>query len=1033
MTDPINSADEIHYSFRSSPTSHTRTCLNRCVIRNLFYISTVLFFPGALLADSGDSLDTGFLNPPETAKPQTWWHWVDGNVSKDGITLDLEAMKRVGISKAHICNVGQGFPVGPASFMSEQWLDDFRFAATEAGRLGMKLGFNNTSGWSSSGGPWVKPEYAMQMVVTSEIHPQGGTRFIGILPLPPIKAGFYRDIAVLAFPTCSDNVQIRDLDTKGLFDPHFQYRQLPDSSPVPADAVVPKSSIVDLTSKVTLEGKLTWDVPPGNWIILRVGYTPTGEKNRPAPESGLGLECDKLSRVALDKYWADGIEPILKNVGPLGGKVLNGCLIDSYEVGCNNWTPGFREEFVKRRGYDPIPFLPVLSGQYVESGEVTERFLWDFRRTIGDLYAENYYGHFCELCRKHGLMSSVEPYDGPFECLQAGTKADIVMGEFWANSRDMDNSIKLAASIAHTHGKSLVGSEAFTASNDGWLTYPGSLKTIGDWAFCTGINLFNFHTYTHQPWINKIPGMTFHWYGTHFDRNNTWWEQSRAWMAYLARCQFLLQQGHSSADALFFAGETSPNNGVYIPDLKQLGYDYDAIGTDLIFKLAVKDKCIYTPSGEKYRILVFPDTTWMTPALVKKVGELVSKGATVIGPKPKKSPSLVGYPACDAEVTELANTIWGQDTAEHTFGKGHVVPNQPVEKVLSEMNLSPDFEPINGEKGMDFIHRIVGTTDLYFVSNQQAQPRTVNCAFRITGREPEVWNPETGGIALAPVWYEENGRTIVTLNLEQSGSLFIVFRKLIKAHSDQVVRVNYSFSEATNVDLPKPRLSFEDGQLMVSSPETGEVVCTTQSGVRKEAKIDFVPRAIEIAGPWHITFPKGLGAPPNATFDCLVSWSDRPEDGIRYFSGTATYRKDFILLAANLRPDYSLELDLGRVDVIAEVYLNGKDLGILWKAPYRVKVGAAATVGENELEIRVTNLWPNRLIGDTRFSEDSDWNDWTLKTWPDWVWATSGLTRPSTNRITFTTWHHWHESDELQPSGLLGPVVVRTYIEQPFQ
>jgi hypothetical protein len=1007
-----------------------------CVMkfRSLFYILALLTFSGAALATSTDPLEAGFSNPPETAKPQTWWHWMDGNVSKDGITLDLEAMKRVGISKAYICNVGQGFPTGPANFMSKQWLDDYQFAASEAERLGMKLGFHNSPGWSSTGGPWVKPEYAMQTVVTSEIHPQGGTRYVGMLPMPPIKEGFYRDIAVLAFPTCSDDVRIDDLDDKGLFTPHYKNGELPDSTTISADAIIPKASIVDLTSKVTLEGKLIWDVPPGNWTILRIGHTPTGQQNQSTPDVGRGLECDKLSRVALDKYWADGIAPILKNVGPLAGKVLNGCFIDSYEVGDNNWTEGFREEFIKRRGYDPIPFLPVLSGRYVESGEITERFLWDFRRTIGDLFAENYHGHFCELCKAHGLLSSIEPYDGPFEELLDGAKPDIVMGEFWVKYRGMDQSVKLAASTAHTHGKSLVGSEAFTDAQEGWLTHPGSLKALGDWAFCTGINLFNFHTFTHQPWINKVPGMTFHWYGTHFDRNNTWWEQSRAWMSYLAKCQFLLQQGRSSADVLFFAGESAPNNGIYLPDLKKLGYDYDAIGSDLILKLAVKDNFICTPTGEKYRILVLPNTTWMTPALVEKIGELASAGATVIGPKPAKSPSLADYPDCDSDVTSFADKIWGSNNGAHFFGNGRIIPDEPVAQALSEMKVSPDFEPLHGESGLDFIHRIVGATDLYFVSNQQTNSQTTDCAFRVTGREPEIWNPETGEMSRATVWHQENGRTIVTLNLEQSGALFVVFRKPIRADANPVVQVDYSFSEATNnVSVPKPQLSFDGNQLVIVSSQIGKVVCTTKSGIKEEAKIESVPDAIEMTGPWDVTFPEGLGAPPDATFDTLVSWPDRSEDGIKYFSGTAAYHKEFTLSAANLKPDCSLELDLGQVDVIAEVFLNGEDLGILWKAPFRINLGNAAKAGKNELEIRVTNLWPNRLIGDARFPEDSEWNDYTLKVWPAWVWATSGLPRPSTNRVTFTTWHHWSKDSPLQPSGLLGPVVIRTYIKSPVQ
>ncbi len=370
------------------------------------------------------------------------------------------------------------------------------------------------------------------------------------------------------------------------------------------------------------------------------------------------------------------MEPILKNLGPLAGKSVNNCLIDSYEVGDNNWTPRFRDEFIKRRGYDPIPFLPALTGRYVESGEVTERFLWDFRRTIGDLFAENYFGYFAELCRKHGLKFSVEPYDGPFECLQAGAKADIVMGEFWVGaSGGVSNSVKLAASVGHTHGIRIVGAESFTADpvNGKWLHHPGSLKMQGDAVWCAGVNRFIFHTYAHQPWMDKAPGMTMGQWGTHFGRTNTWWEQSRAWMQYIARSQYLLQQGRSVADVLFFGGEASPNGGVFRPDLKAKGYDYDAVGTDLMLALSVKDGLISTPNGGSYRVLVLPDTPWMTPALAKKVRELVEAGAVVWGPNRRNRRVLSDYPACDAEVGKIADEVWGTTPGEHAFGKGNEI------------------------------------------------------------------------------------------------------------------------------------------------------------------------------------------------------------------------------------------------------------------------------------------------------------------------------------------------------------------------
>ena len=339
--------------------------------------------------------------------------------------------------------------------------------------------------------------------------------------------------------------------------------------------------------------------------------------------------------------------PILKHLGPLAGKVVNNCLIDSYEVGTNNWTPKFRDEFIKRRGYDPIPFLPTLTGRYVGSGELTERFLWDFRRTLCDLFAENYYNRFADLCHKHGLKFSVEPYDGPFECPQVGAKADIIMGEFWAttalDSIGAVNTVKLAATVANTHGIPIVGAESFTGSPgpySNWLGHPGMLKPEGDAMWCLGLNRFIFHTFVHQPWLDKFPGMTMGQWGTHFGRTNTWWEQSKPWMQYIARSQYLLQQGHTVADVLFFSGEAGPNTTVYQPDLKAKGYEYDTVGTDLVMKLTVKDGMIQTPVGGKYKILVLPDTEWMTPELAKKVASWRKPGPRSWGRSPRNLPVL---------------------------------------------------------------------------------------------------------------------------------------------------------------------------------------------------------------------------------------------------------------------------------------------------------------------------------------------------------------------------------------------------------
>ena len=1155
-------------------------------------------------SEPGAELARHFVSPPESAKPQTWWHWMNGNITKEGITADLEAMKRVGINGAEIFNVLEGIPEGPAPFMSPQWLELFRFAAAEADRLGMELCFHNCAGWSSSGGPWMKPEHGMQTIVTSEVEVPGGTEYHAVLPRPESKLDYYRDIAVLAFPTPKAKARIDRLDPKALFGSAYEYGVQPAAKGVPTDTVVPRDRIIDLTARLGAGGELTWTAPAGNWTILRIGHTPNGRQNAPSPDAGRGLEVDKLSREALDAYWAGGIDPILRKLGPLAGKSLTGCLIDSYEVGCNNWTPRFREEFVKRRGYDPIPFLPVLSGRYVDGGEVTERFLWDFRRTLCDLFAENYYFHFSELCRQHGLVASMEPYDGPFECLQVAAQTGIVMGEFWAGGGE-SSSVKLAAEVGHTHGINIVGGESFTADPDNgkWLNHPGSLKALGDLTWSLGLNRFIFHCYAHQPWTNPVPGMTMGQWGTHFGRGNTWWEPSRAWIAYVTRGQYLLQAGRPTADVLFFGGEAAPSGGIHRPELKAKGYDYDAIGTDLIGSLTVKDGMIRTPVGGAYRVLVFPQTAWMTPRLAHIVRDLTAAGATILAPKPAKSPSLADYPAADAEVGRIANEVWDSGAEEHVFGKGRVIPNRPVEEVLAAMGAKPDCTATTSGARLAFIHRVVDGVDVYFVSNQKSQPDSFQCAFRVAGKLPELWDAETGQMQPAPLWRVEDGRTVVTLSLEQAGSVFVVFRKesspptdgwvslayqaaepssrhlpkleirsarygafslgrigmvdvtdkvafqvregrlRVRAANDlggdpavnivKEMRVEYACGGKTNlvavpenatlelpakgetgpvqvvravyghfneglkglppikaVDLtaqlasriqdqiltvradndlaggdpaymvpkelrveytldgvaqqvtvpenqtlqlpedawalmpPGPRVSLAQGGLLLTAAEAGTYTFRTAIGHEKTVKIPSLPKPVEIAGPWAVTFPPGRGAPAQATFERLISWPEHADAGIKYFSGTATYRQTVKLPAASLGANRRLELDLGRVQVVAEVRLNGKDLGILWKAPFRVDVTDAAKPGDNELEVRVTNLWPNRLIGDEQYPEDCEWNGITLKRWPDWL--VKGEARPVPERVTFTTWKHWHKDSPLQPSGLMGPVVFRT-------
>lgn len=1096
--------------------------------RLVLFAVVVLALCGAIRASSEDELVRGFRNPPPSARPHTWWHWINGNITKEGITADLEAMKRVGIGGAQIFNVEVGVPAGKVPFMSPTFREMIRHAAKEANRLGLELCVHNCAGWSSSGGPWVKPEHAMQALCWSETSVRGPSRFEGVLPRPQriLRYGpgdYYRDIAVLAFPVPSGSaaqVRISNIRAKAAFDRGGNID--PDTSPTPPGSAIELRQVVNLTDRLQPDGRISWDVPPGDWVILRIGHAPTGKENHPSPREGLGLECDKLSREALQEHWNGMMAKILADIGPLAGKSINGSLIDSYEVFSQNWTPRFREEFRKRRGYDLLPYLPVITGRVVGSIEESERFLWDFRRTVADLFAENYYGYFAELCRRNGLKFYTEPYgNGFFDDLQCGGLADIPMGEFWVGGGAIETT-KLAASAGHTNGRRVIGAESFTADdvNGRWKVDPYSIKALGDLVFCQGVNRYIFHRYAHQPWMNLKPGMTMGPWGMHLERTVTWWEQSAAWMKYIARCQYLLQSGLFVADVCYFCGEGAPNSlpgrsGLQppLPD----GYDYDGCDSSVILKrMSVRNGRIVLPDGMSYRLLVLPNSRFMTPQMARKIRDLVRAGAVVVGPKPLKSPSLTGYPRCDEEVRAIAEEVWGNvdgvNVKERSFGRGKVVWGQTLQEVLNKLGIPPDFEPLRTPDGahLAYIHRKVGNADVYFVSNQRYRPERVVCTFRVSGRIPELWHPDTGKIETAPVFEEKNGRTSVILNFDPAGSVFVVFRRPLRgyAHLASLNRVgaesarraprieirrafyepadgrpggadvtakvaemvaagqysipanNSVFGDPTpdivkrlrveyvlngkpmqkiaaengTLELvaddreefgpPSYEVAVTDGKTVLIPWQTGTYAFRTASGRTGRIAVSRPPSTLQIAGPWNLRFPAGWGAPERVRLDRLISWTEHPNPGVRYFSGTAEYTKEFNVPAQMLGRDRVVLLDLGRVKNLAEVTLNGRKLGILWKAPFRLDVTGIVKPGRNLLSVRVTNLWPNRLIGDEQLPPDVEWNGPTLARWPQWL--LEGKPRPKTGRYTFTTWRFYTKDSPLLESGLIGPVVLRS-------
>ncbi|GHT40649.1 hypothetical protein AGMMS49965_09230 [Bacteroidia bacterium] len=976
------------------------------------------------------NLEWGFLNPPDSARPGVYWYFMDGNVSKASITKDLEAMKEAGIGYVVYLEVNVGVPRGKVDFLSEEWQDLFGYAVKECERLGIFITLGTGPGWCGSGGPWVEGAQSMQHLVYSSVDVSGGGTQTIQLPKPTPRMPFfgegtltpelkerwetfYEDVAVLAFPSGStllgtdrtpgqaySYVNMKGIDEKALY-----YRR-PYSS---ADSVrqflsmsydaqsddkaIEKSQIIDLTDKLQADGSLTWDAPQGKWTIMRFGSRNNGAITRPAPYPGLGFEADKFDTVAMKAHLDQFTGKLFQHIGftksnPKGG--LQMLHIDSWEMGAQNWTARFREEFTQRRGYDPLPYYPLYAGVMVQNREESERFLWDLRQTAQELVVENHSGYVMKYAKSYGLGVSVEPYDmTPLADMELAASCDMPMCEFWSlGGYNTSFGVAEGTSVSHLLGQPVVPAESFTAV-DNWKQHPGSMKNQGEWAYAAGINRFVYHTFQHQSLPDSLrPGMTMGPYGVHWDRNQTWWSMSDAYHRYVARCQYMLQQGRTVADVLYLAPEASPfvfrapesayeYENPMLPDRK--GYNFDACPPSMLYKAEVKGNKIVFPGGATYRILALPYFKIMTPALLKKIAELVRTGATVIGLPPEKSPSLSNYPACDEELKALVQELWGRGDAPEVlttrnFGKGKIIWGQELKnkpdnfyphydmgaKILAE-SVPADFE---SQGGIRYTHRTLKGTDIYFVSNRTEKPTAETCKFRITGKKPALWHPVSGEMRALPEYTEKNGQTIVPLKFDVDEGYFIVF--------------------SNKAGKPEGKTNFSEKNVLFT-----------------------------LTAPWTVSFDPKWGGPESVVFEQLTDWSKNENPGIKYYSGTAFYRTNFDCSTTG----NTLYLDLGTVKNMARVRLNGKDLGTVWTFPWQVDITKAVKKGDNELEIEVVNLWPNRLIGDEFLPDDEPANG----QWPEWL--TDGKPRTS-GRYTFTTWKHFDKNSPLLESGLIGPVKV---------
>ena len=940
---------------------------------SLLTLAALLLMPLTAIHAAGD-LEENFVNPPDSAKPSGYWWWLNANVDKEAITRDMDEFSAKGIgSVLLVCSGNWGGPNvvrGPA-FLSDEWRELYKFALKEANRVGIKVDVNLAPGWNM-GGPWVTPDKACRWFLQSETSVKGPQKYSEKLPLPGVKDGYdsppmlgvkhsmklrfekvdYRDTAVVAFRTPAGSRPAARADL-----PAKSNRQDADCF-IPSDKVMSQTlapwttttndlpvrvqDVVDLTARLKPDGTLEWDVPEGEWTIVRTGHRMTGHQLSVPMHGQGGLENDYFDRAGVDLMFEKVGKVLIEDAGPLAGTTLRGFCEDSFEAGYPNWTANMLKHFKRYRGYDPTPLLPVFKGWIVGSAEISERFLHDYRKTVADCFADEHYGRFAELCRKHGMVTRCESA-GPswsgtvcMDGLKNLGRTEFPQGEFWQDPSFVKNNqntvTKMVATAAHIYGKRFVAAEALTDGREGtyWGKGPSSFKPTVDRAFCEGINQVVFHTMTCQKPSEGKPGIEYG-AGTHFNPNVTWWNQTAGpWVSYINRCQTMLQSGLFVADVLYYNGDWAPNlvGPKHVPAGLGKGYDYDVCNEDvLLTRLSVKDGKIVLPDGMSYRVLVLPATTKMPAPVAQKLLELVQAGATVIGPKPLTDPGLKNHPQCDDEVKKIGEELWGGKTR-----KGRVFESKTEREVLLTDGILPDFEAAGAnDTFIDFIHRTTSGAEIYFLANRKDRPEKVTATFRVNGKQPELWDAVSGQRRDLPVFESKNGCTTVPLEFEPDGSMFVVFRRALVGTDRRASR-------------PANFLKLEPMQ--------------------------------EITGPWTVQFDPQWFYPTDGlsgdqaqglmVFDKLEDWTKRPEAAVRHFSGTAVYRKVFALAdPSKLQTSkFKIHLDLGTVKETARVKLNGKDLGVVWCAPWRVEITGAVKPGDNALEIEVVNLWPNRLVGD---------------------------------------------------------------------
>ncbi|TAD81209.1 MAG: hypothetical protein EAY75_18050 [Bacteroidetes bacterium] len=959
-----------------------------------------------------DTLEIVFKNPPIQSRPYVWWHWMGSNYSTEGITKDLEAMHAAGIGGATIFNLSSAVQESHAPTLNNPWPEKtyrskaywgaLKHAAAEAKKLGIELGLHNTVGYSTTGGPWIDEARSMQRLVWCDTVVSGGQSVALVLPVPNLvadegwgktgrKVTLFNDIAVLA---------------------------VPDGKPV-----IKLDDVKVLEGKPDASGKLEWIAPLGNWRVYRLGHASTGRPPHPVPDDLLGkvLEADKMSHDISTFHWNTLLAPLKENLGEHLGNSFKHMLIDSYEAGVQNWTKDFRNEFIKLKGYDPLPWLATFSltvgtepnskdRRFINSREATARFDWDYRDVIEQLFTANGWQVAKQLLAREKLDLQFEPYGGPFNTPQSVALSDLPMAEFWtAGVGGIDMDVVAAARGA---GKRVIGAEAFTGRPEvsQYTEDPAFLKRTADVVFSQGINRMILHHWVHQPFDDKYqPGMGMGWWGTHFGRHQTWFEPGKAFFKYLARCQAMLQYGVAKAPYLCI-GERQGNG------------DLIAVRDFLNEIIQVKDGKLALSSGLLYDFLVFPRTTEMLPEVALKMKELIAKGALVVAVKPEASPGLQNYPACDVEVMQIGQQIW-RGKYPYRYGKGIVLNG--IEEAIDFLQIKPavvlEQAIVPGE--IKTTHRSSAEYEVYFVANTDTLAQQAVLLLKHNGKTlPQLWDPVNGSIKPLPVWQKKDNFIRVWLPLQPLQAIFVVF-------GEGEVPKNYWLEMQVIKGKPDIHLhQTRSGKNILYSQQPAVVSLIDARGSKQKISLGSSQQKV-MSGTWRVRFSPKLDVPFEITMDSLKDFSLYNDTRIKYFAGTAVYAQQIELNTAAIREDSRAILDLGEMHDIAVVKVNGKQAGVLWYPPYRIDVTEYVQSGSNAIEIEVTNNWANRLIGDEQYPEDFEWGSdrgeklgRAILAYPEWFLHNSP--RPSKERKTFSIWHYYKKNSPLQPAGLTGPVRI---------